>query len=97
MRGMAFGQEMRDAPGHAAWPRSWPDAEVCESHRSHACPHFGGVPPGELGTDLIAARKACDRAVEVLLTSRDPIELQRSGILIHELNCGISRRLPKEP
>ena len=58
---------------------------------------FGAVLPGELGTDLIAARKACDRAVEVLLTSRDPIELQRSGILIHELNCSISRRLPTEP
>lgn len=58
---------------------------------------FGSVLPVELGTDLTAARKACDRAVEVLLTSRDPIELQRSGILIHELNCGISRRLPREP
>ena len=44
-----------------------------------------------------AARKTCDRAVEVLLTSRDPVELQRSGILIHELDCSISRRLPKEP
>lgn len=44
-----------------------------------------------------AATKTCDRAVEVLLTSRDPIELQRSGILIHELNCGITRRLSKEP
>lgn len=44
-----------------------------------------------------AARKTCDRAVDMLLTSRDPIELQRSGILVHELDCGISRRLPKEP
>ena len=49
------------------------------------------------GMDLGAARRACDRAVEVLLTSRDPVELQRSGILIHELDCSISRRLPKEP
>lgn len=46
---------------------------------------------------LPATRKACDRAVEVLLTSHDPVELQRSGILIHELNCSIGRRLPKEP
>ena len=44
-----------------------------------------------------AARKACDRAVDTLLTSRDPIELQRSGILVHELNRGISRRLPAVP
>ena len=49
------------------------------------------------GTDLGAARRACDRAVEALLTSRDPVELQRSGILIHELDCSISRRLPKKP
>lgn len=58
---------------------------------------FSAVLPVELGTDLAAARKACDRAVETLLTSRDPIELQRSSILIHELDCNISRRLPKEP
>ena len=49
------------------------------------------------GTDLGAARRACDRAVEMLLTSRDPVELQRSGILIHELDCSIGRRLPEEP
>ena len=47
--------------------------------------------------NLPATRKACDRAVEALLTSRDPVELRRSGILVHELDCGISRRLPKEP
>ena len=53
-----------------------------------------------LGLDLKpfpATRKACDRAVEMLLTSRDPVELQRSGILIHELDCSIGRRLPEEP
>jgi len=58
---------------------------------------FSAVLPVELGTNLAAARKACDRAVETLLASRDPIELQRSGILIHELDCSVSRRLPKEP
>ena len=47
--------------------------------------------------NLPAIRKACDRAVEALLTSRDPIELQRSCILIHDLDCSISRRLPEEP
>ncbi len=49
------------------------------------------------GTDLGAARRACDRAVDTLLTSRDPVELQRSGILIRALDCSVSRRLPKEP
>lgn len=48
-------------------------------------------------TDLAATRKACDRAVDVVLTSRDPVELQRSGILIRALDCSVSRRLPKEP
>lgn len=55
---------------------------------------------GLFGLDLKpfpATRKACDRAVEMLLTSRDPVELQRSGILIHELDCSIGRRLPEEP
>jgi len=49
------------------------------------------------GTDLGAARRACDRAVDMLLTSRDPVELQRSSILIRALDCSVSRRLPKEP
>ena len=48
-------------------------------------------------TGLAATRKACDRAVEAVLTSRDPVELQRSGILIRALDCNVSRRLPKEP
>ncbi len=101
---------MQDAPGYVAQPRSWPDAEICEDVGLVLAPTaivvFGFVIPSyvfsvalpiELGTDLVAARKTCDRAVEALLTSRDPVELQCSGILIHELNCGISRRLPKEP
>lgn len=49
------------------------------------------------GTDLDAARRACDRAVDTLLTSRDPVELQRSSILIRALDCSVSRRLPREP
>ncbi len=50
-----------------------------------------------IGPDLAAARKACDRAVDMLLTSQDPVELQRSGILIRALDCSVSRRLPREP
>ncbi len=49
------------------------------------------------GTDLGAARRARDRAVDTLLTSRDPVELQRNGILIRALDCSVSRRLPREP
>jgi len=47
--------------------------------------------------DLTAIRKTCDRVVEVLLTSRDLVELQRSDILIRRLDCSVSLRLPKEP
>ncbi len=38
-------------------------------------------------------RKVCDRAVDALLNSRDPIEVQRAGILIENLDCSVSRRL----
>lgn len=48
-------------------------------------------------SDLTTIRKACDRAVEAVLISRDPVELQRSDILIRALDCSVSRRLPKEP
>ena len=40
-------------------------------------------------------RKACDTAVDALLNSRDLIEVQRPGILIDNLNCSVSRRLPR--
>lgn len=82
---MAFGKEVQDAPGHTARPRSWPGADVCEVHRPRACLHAAwgrhfAILFGLDSKPLPATRKACDRAVEVLLTSRDPIELQRSSI-----------------
>ena len=39
-------------------------------------------------------KEACDRAVANLLYSGDPIELQRSDILIRRLDCSVTRRLP---
>lgn len=36
---------------------------------------------------------ACDRVEERLLTTRDPVELERSRILASALHCGISRRI----
>ena len=42
-----------------------------------------------------AAGRLCDQAVAALLHSKDPVELQRAGIIIHELSCGISRRAEK--
>lgn len=40
-----------------------------------------------------AGEKLCDREVAILLASRDPIDLQRAGIIIREVPCSIGRRL----
>jgi hypothetical protein len=37
--------------------------------------------------------RLCDRAVDALLHSKDLVEVQRAGIIIREVNCGIGRRL----
>ena len=37
-------------------------------------------------------RQVCDALVQTLLTTRDTIELQRTGILVRELNCDVSSR-----
>lgn len=53
---------------------------------------LGAMPwPGET-----EAERVCDQAVQTVLTSRDPIELQRAGILIQGLDCGVRRRLPRD-
>ena len=40
-----------------------------------------------------AGRRLCDRAVDALVRSNDLVEVQRAGIIIHELDCSIRRRL----
>ena len=40
-----------------------------------------------------AEHRLCDRAVDALLHSKDLVEVQRAGIIIREVNCGIGRRL----
>jgi hypothetical protein len=37
--------------------------------------------------------RLCDRAVSAVLSSTDPVELQRAGIIIRHLRCGIGLRL----
>ncbi len=37
-------------------------------------------------------RQICDALVQTLLTTRDTIELQRTGILLGELNCDVNGR-----
>ena len=43
-----------------------------------------------------AARIKCDEVVNTLFTSRDPVEIQRAGILVDKLQCSIRQRLPTE-
>lgn len=42
-----------------------------------------------------AERRLCDQAVEALLYSKELVEVQRAAALVHEIPCGIGRRLPK--
>jgi len=35
----------------------------------------------------------CDKEVDLLLHSKDPIEIARAGIIIQSVNCGIGKRL----
>ena len=39
----------------------------------------------------------CDQAVAALVHSKDPVEIERAGIIIRELSCAIGRRLRTEP
>ncbi len=39
----------------------------------------------------------CDRVVERLLTTRDPVELERSRILVNTLGCSVSDRMRNWP
>ena len=45
-----------------------------------------------LGSSDDVGTRLCDQAVAALLHSKDPVEVQRAGIIIHEVGCGISRR-----
>ena len=37
--------------------------------------------------------RLCDKAVSTLLSSTDPVELQRANIIVRHLRCGIGFRL----
>jgi hypothetical protein len=43
-----------------------------------------------------AEHKLCDQAVAALLHSKDLVEVQRAGIIIREIPCGIGRRLTED-
>jgi hypothetical protein len=38
-------------------------------------------------------RQACDQAVTTVLTTKDPLELERAMFLVQQLRCGISKHL----
>ena len=46
------------------------------------------VPAGTTGEFRL-----CDKAVSTVLSSTDPVELQRASIIVRNLRCGIGRRL----
>ena len=39
-----------------------------------------------------AENRLCDQAVAALVHSKDAVEIQRAGIIIHEVGCAIGRR-----
>ena len=40
-----------------------------------------------------AETRFCDRQVALLLDSRDPLEVQRAGMLVREIPCDVARRI----
>lgn len=38
-------------------------------------------------------RQACNQAVGTVLTTKDPLELERAMLLVQQLRCGIGKRL----
>ena len=42
-------------------------------------------------------RMACDHVVETLLSTHDPVELERARILVSALNCGVESRIDDWP
>lgn len=57
---------------------------------------------GMLGAGMLirgptdAEHKLCDQAVTALLHSKDLVEVQRAGIVIRQVNCGIPNRWAAE-
>ena len=47
--------------------------------------------PGDRQERLVS--QLCDKEVEILLNSRDLADLIRAATVIHQVNCGIERRL----
>ena len=49
----------------------------------------------QMDTPVTEQSKVCDRAIDMLFNSRDLIEVQRAGILIDNIGCSVSKRLPR--
>jgi hypothetical protein len=56
---------------------------------------IGGVfALSEPSSQFTKARTLCDEAVTSLLYSKDMVEVIRGGLIVRQLDCGISKRLP---
>jgi hypothetical protein len=51
---------------------------------------IANLPPA---TATKAEMRLCDKAVSTVLSSTDPVELQRAGIIVSNLRCTIGLRL----
>jgi hypothetical protein len=40
------------------------------------------------------AELECDRQMQILMSTKDLVELERAKFLVDQLNCSVSRRLP---
>ncbi len=45
--------------------------------------------------DAVLAKARCDRVVGNLLTTTDPVDVQRDGVILQHMDCSIPDRLPK--
>ena len=56
------------------------------------CPIVAALAPADDRQERLT-HTLCDKEVEILLNSRDLADLIRAATVIHQVNCGIERRL----
>jgi hypothetical protein len=71
----------------------WAFTRPVEPVRTNVTQAEGAATPQEM-TVLARERLECDRQVALLMTTKDPVELERAKYLINKLDCSIGRRLP---
>jgi hypothetical protein len=70
--------------------RWWTAMAFCASVVLGSIVFIATLPPA---TATKAEMRLCDTAVSTVLSSTDPVELQRAGIIVRNLRCTIGLRL----